>query len=112
MASYVIRRLLAMIPALLGISLITFVLMHIPQGGPFTSEHTNAAVQAALNHAYRLDEPQWPTFLGPGAGVWRLLVLVVGAAALAAAFFTSVLKVSGYGVSRPILIAVGVLGII
>ena len=70
MVSYVIRRLFAMIPALLGISLITFVLMHIPPGGPFTSEHSDARVQAALNHAYHLDEPLWPAIAGPGAGTW------------------------------------------
>ena len=92
MASYVIRRLLAMIPALLGISLITFVLMHIPKGGPFTTEHTNAAIQAALNHAYHLDEPQWPTFLGPNSGTWHILVLLIGAVALAGAFVVDVSK--------------------
>lgn len=110
MVSYVIRRLFAMIPALLGISLITFVLMHIPKGGPFTNEHSDKAIQAALNHAYHLDEPQWPTFIGTNSGVWQTLVLVISVAALAFAFAISVLKINGYGILRPILLGVGVLG--
>ncbi len=112
MTSYVIRRLFAMIPALLGIALITFVLMHIPQGGPFTNEHSDKAIQAALNHAYHLDEPQWPTFIGPNSGVWQILALVIGVAALAGAFFVSVQKVKGYGTLRPVLGVVGGLVVI
>src|SRR5437667_6833758 len=106
MVSYVIRRLFAMVPALLGISLITFVLMHIPKGGPFTSEHSNAAVQNALNHAYHLDEPQWPTFLGANSEAWQILVLVIGVAALVGAFAVSSLRVGSYGILRPVLIAI------
>jgi oligopeptide transport system permease protein len=82
MATYVIRRILAMIPALVGISLITFVLMHSTKGGPFTSEHANPALIAVLERAYGLDQPLWPTFYGAGAGAWQTLVLVVGLALL------------------------------
>src|ERR1041385_6356827 len=106
MASYIIRRLLAMIPALLGIALITFVLMHIPPGGPFTSEHTNQAIQAALNHAYHLDQPQWPTFLGPNAATAQLLVAVTVVLAFAGALLMQLLRVKAYGIIRPVLLVV------
>ncbi len=78
MATYVIRRVLAMIPALLGITLITFILMHSTRGGPFTTEHSNPALTAALEQAYHLDDPLWPAFYGNGAGAWQLLILLLG----------------------------------
>jgi oligopeptide transport system permease protein len=84
MATYVIRRTLAMIPSLLGIALITFVLMHSTKGGPFTSEHSNPETTKALQQAYHLDEPLWPTFYGEGAGTWQILVALLGAASIAA----------------------------
>ena len=64
MVAYVIRRMLAMIPSLLGIALITFTLMHLTKGGPFSSEHTNPDITARLMAAYHLDEPLWPNFAG------------------------------------------------
>jgi ABC-type dipeptide/oligopeptide/nickel transport system permease component len=84
MATYVIRRTLAMIPSLLGIALITFVLMHSTKGGPFTSEHSNPETTKALQQAYHLDEPLWPTFYGEGAGTWQILIALLGAASIAA----------------------------
>ncbi|MDQ6692909.1 MAG: ABC transporter permease [Chloroflexota bacterium] len=78
MVVYIIRRVFAMIPALLGISLITFVLMHSTKGGPFTTEHSDAAITAALEQAYHLDEPLWPTFFGNGASTSQGIVLVLG----------------------------------
>ena len=86
MITYIIRRLLAMVPALLGIATITFALMHITKGGPFTTEHPNAAVTAALNAKYHLDEPIWPTFLGSGSEVYRFAVLGIAIALIIAAF--------------------------
>ena len=74
MITYIIRRVLAMIPALLGISLITFTLMHMTRGGPFSNEHSTPQVLAALMRAYRLDDPIWPTFYGDGAAVWQTVV--------------------------------------
>jgi oligopeptide transport system permease protein len=84
MITYIIRRLLAMIPALLGIATITFALMHLTEGGPFESDRPNAAVTAALNRKYHLDEPVWPTFLGPGSEVYRFAVLGIAVALIAA----------------------------
>lgn len=86
MTTYIIRRLLAMIPALLGIATITFALMHLTKGGPFTTEHPNAAVTAVLNAKYHLDEPLWPTFLGPGSEVYRFGVLGIAVILIVAGF--------------------------
>jgi oligopeptide transport system permease protein len=58
MGSYVIRRLLFLIPVLLFVTLITFTLMHVAPGGPWDREKKlPAAVQANLNAKYHLDEP-------------------------------------------------------
>lgn len=82
MVAYVIRRVLAMIPSLLGVALITFTLMHLTKGGPFSSEHSNATITARLMAAYHLDEPLWPGFAGAGSDLWRNGVLILGVLAL------------------------------
>jgi oligopeptide transport system permease protein len=112
MTSYIIRRLLSMIPALLGITLITFTLMHLTPGGPFETDHPDAQVQAALMHAYHLDEPIWPTFLGPGAETWRLLVLVLGIGLLATGIAAGVWRFRFYSTVRPFSTGAGLLLII
>ena len=109
MVSYVTRRLLAMIPALLGIALITFVLMHLTRGGPFESEKGNAAVKAAQMAAYHLNEPVWPTFLGANSDLYRILALVLGIVLLAVGIFSSVRKINGYGFIRGLGIPLGAL---
>ncbi len=112
MATYIIRRLLAMIPALLGISLITFVLMHLTQGGPFASEHSSPAIQAAMMHAYRLDQPIWPTFIGPNGRTIQLVVLVIGILAFAAGIFMVLRHVAQRTVLPGALISLGVLMVV
>jgi ABC-type dipeptide/oligopeptide/nickel transport system permease component len=87
MVAYVIRRMLAMIPSLLGIALITFTLMHLTKGGPFSSEHTNPDITARLMAAYHLDEPLWPNFAGAGGEVWRIAVLVLAVLAIAGGIY-------------------------
>src|SRR5690242_16422869 len=58
MGSYIIRRLLFLIPVLLFVTVITFSLMHIAPGGPWDREKKlPEAVQANLNAKYHLDEP-------------------------------------------------------
>src|SRR5437764_11883541 len=94
MASYLIRRLLAMIPALLGIATITFLLMHLTPGGPFTSEHSDPLVRAAQMHAYHLDEPIWPTFVGSAANISKIVVLVLALATLGGGILLSVRKIA------------------
>jgi oligopeptide transport system permease protein len=64
MISYIIRRILWLIPVLLFISLITFGLMHSVQGGPWDQEKKipDAIVQN-LNHKYGLDKPVWRQYV-------------------------------------------------
>ena len=56
MTAYVIRRVIAMLPALLGIAFITFGLMHLTPSGPFSSEHTNPDIYALSNRIPGMDE--------------------------------------------------------
>jgi oligopeptide transport system permease protein len=112
MFSYVVRRILAMIPALLGIALITFTLMHMTRGGPFDTERSNAAVRARLMRAYGLDQPLWPTFMGDGADIIKLLVLAVSAALLGAGIYLQVRRMGEGTILRPGLIGTGVVGLL
>lgn len=58
MATYLVRRLLWIIPVLFAVSLITFALMHTVPGGPWAREKPlNDATVAALNKKYSLDKP-------------------------------------------------------
>jgi oligopeptide transport system permease protein len=67
MARFVIRRILWMLLVLLVVSFITFTLMHLVPGGPWSREKALApAVVAALNARYGLDKPffvQYANFL-------------------------------------------------
>lgn len=76
MTGYVIRRLLWMIPLLWAIATITFFLMHLVPGGPFSSEKPiPETVQAALDARYNLDKPVWQQY---GLYLWDLLHLDMG----------------------------------
>ncbi len=58
MAGYTIRRILWVIPVLWAVATITFFLMHLVPGGPFTQDKSlPPAVNAALNKRYHLDKP-------------------------------------------------------
>jgi oligopeptide transport system permease protein len=58
MTSYVIRRILWLIPVLFVVSVITFGLMHLAPGGPWDREkRLSASVVARLNAKYGLDLP-------------------------------------------------------
>jgi len=58
MTSYILRRLLVLIPVLLFIVLATFVLVHYAPGSPFSAEKKiSAETLAALNKEYGLDKP-------------------------------------------------------
>jgi len=73
LTTFILRRLLLMVPTLLVIATLTFVLMRLAPGGPFMSEKDiPAKARAELMHRYGLDEPlhmQYLAFLG---GVARL----------------------------------------
>ena len=71
MTTFILRRVLLMVPTLLVIGTLTFTLMRLAPGGPFMSEHEiPAAARQELLHRYGLDRP-WPvqylTFLGNAA---------------------------------------------
>jgi oligopeptide transport system permease protein len=58
MTAYIIRRLLWMIPLLWAVITITFILMHMVEGGPFERERElPPATINALNQKYGLDKP-------------------------------------------------------
>jgi len=62
--SYVIRRVLWIIPVLVAVSVITFVLMHAAPGGPWARAKQLPASQVArLNEIYGLDQPVWQQYL-------------------------------------------------
>uniref|UniRef100_A0A2A4ZA21 Oligopeptide ABC transporter permease OppB n=1 Tax=OCS116 cluster bacterium TaxID=2030921 RepID=A0A2A4ZA21_9PROT len=58
MLLFIVKRLLSSIPTLLLLIIVSFVLMHLAPGGPFTSEKDlPAAVLANINAKYGLDQP-------------------------------------------------------
>ncbi len=62
MTLFIARRLLLAIPTLLGVTMLTFVLVHIAPGGPvlaLAGEKATPAQIAALTHQLGLDKP-WP----------------------------------------------------
>jgi oligopeptide transport system permease protein len=71
MTTYIIRRLLQLIPVLWAVATITFILMHMVPGGPFTQDkQLPANIIEALNRRYNLDEPLWKQYL---LYLWNLL---------------------------------------
>jgi oligopeptide transport system permease protein len=67
MSTYIIRRLLWMIPVLFTVALITFVLMHNAPGGPWdrdpSARQVDSSTQKSLNEYYGLDKPLWRQFM-------------------------------------------------
>ena len=70
MTRYLIKRVLLMIVTLFMIALLTFCLMHIVPGSPFTSQkQVSQAVMDALMAKYNLDDPLWKQFVDYMVGV-------------------------------------------
>ena len=64
MITFLIRRLLWVIPVILVVSLLTFLLMHGIPGGPFDAEKALPQVIIDnLNAKYHLDDPLWKQYL-------------------------------------------------
>jgi peptide/nickel transport system permease protein len=62
MLRYIVRRLLQLIPTLLGLSLILFLWLHRLPGGPETAilgERGTPEMRARLRHDLGLDQPLW-----------------------------------------------------
>ncbi|MEP7360939.1 MAG: ABC transporter permease [Chloroflexota bacterium] len=63
MAGYLVRRILWLIPVLLVVSLITFTLMHLVPGGPWSGERNlPSGVTTAINRMFHLNDPIWLQF--------------------------------------------------
>jgi oligopeptide transport system permease protein len=64
MLTYVLQRLLWLVPVLLAVATITFVLMHLVPGGPWDSTRKlSPAAEENLNRHYGLDKPLPEQFL-------------------------------------------------
>lgn len=64
MFGYILRRLAVAIPTLLLLVVVSFLLMHMAPGGPFTAERQlPPQVLANLNAKYGLDQPLWRQLL-------------------------------------------------
>ncbi len=64
MTSYVVRRVLWLLPILFVISLVTFAVMKQAPGGPFDGAGGGRqAIVDALNRRYNLDQPAWRQYL-------------------------------------------------
>ena len=70
MTSYIIRRLLMLIPILIGVATIVFILMYIVPGDParlMMGQHADQATLQSIRHEMGLDQPvyiQYIRFLG------------------------------------------------
>jgi oligopeptide transport system permease protein len=64
MLAYLVRRILWLIPVLFVVSIVTFTLMHLVPGGPWSSEkQVYAGVEKALAAKYHLNDPIWQQYL-------------------------------------------------
>ena len=70
MFAFAIRRIIGAIPTLFALIVITFFIMRVAPGGPFSANRKlTAAVLENMNRAYHLDEPVWMQF---GRYLWGL----------------------------------------
>ncbi|MEU8512267.1 ABC transporter permease [Kitasatospora sp. NPDC048722] len=67
MGSYVLRRVLQMIPVFFGTTLLIFLLVYTLPGDPvaalFGQKAADPAVVASIKHKYYLDQPVWKQYL-------------------------------------------------
>src|SRR5579884_3993802 len=80
MLGYIVHRLLIMIPTLIAISIVIFVIIHLPPGDYFTTyiaelqsqgEKANLAKIAFLKAHYGFDRPLWQQYLFWVGGLLR-----------------------------------------
>ena len=70
MFAFAIRRILGAIPTMFALIVISFFIMRVAPGGPFSSyRRLTKAVLANIERAYHLDEPLWKQF---GRYLWGL----------------------------------------
>jgi peptide/nickel transport system permease protein len=74
MWQYIVRRILIMIPVLIGISILIFGLMSLMPGDYITGKLANPTMTQekldALRHAFGLDQPTWQRYF---AWAWNML---------------------------------------
>jgi peptide/nickel transport system permease protein len=113
--TFILRRLAYTIPTLLGISIITFVIVHLAPGDPirlytFGSRATNEDIEA-LRHVYGLDQPLPVQYLN---WMWKVLQLDFGqsfiyhqdAAALFVQYIPNTLQLAVVALALQLLIGV------
>jgi len=70
MFAFAIRRILGAIPTLFALIVLSFFIMRVAPGGPFSAyRRLTQSVLANMNRAYHLDEPVWMQF---GRYLWGL----------------------------------------
>jgi oligopeptide transport system permease protein len=70
MLTFAIRRILGAIPTMFALIVISFFIMRVAPGGPFSSlRRLTAQTLENMNRAYHLDEPVWMQF---GRYLWGL----------------------------------------
>ena len=100
MLSFAIRRIVGAIPTLFALITISFFIMRVAPGGPFsTSRKLTAAVLENMNKAYHLDEPVWIQF---GRYLWGLAHFDFGPSMKYKDFSVTELIVQGIPVSLEI----------
>ena len=97
MFSFAIRRILGAIPTLFALIVISFFIMRVAPGGPFsTNRKLTEAVLANMNKAYHLDEPLLMQF---GRYLWGLAQFDFGPSMKYKDFSVTELIVQGLPVS-------------
>jgi peptide/nickel transport system permease protein len=80
MLGYLVHRILIMIPTLIAISIVIFIIIHLPPGDYFTTyiaelqsqgEKANLAKIAYLQQEYGFDKPLWEQYLYWALGLLR-----------------------------------------
>src|SRR5271168_1152548 len=78
MLSYIVHRILIMIPTLIAISIVIFTIINLPPGNYFTTyvaelessgEATDLAKVKFLEHEYGFDQPLWRQYLHWAGGL-------------------------------------------
>ncbi len=73
---YTLRRIVASLPTLFALAVITFFMMRLAPGGPFSgNRRISKDILANIERAYHLDEPLWLQF---GRYFWGVLHLDFG----------------------------------
>lgn len=71
MFAYAIRRILGAVPTLIALAVISFFMMRIAPGGPFSgNRRVPDEIRANVEKAFHLDEPLWMQF---GRWIWGVL---------------------------------------